>query len=107
MGVYNPFRDIEPQPKPRRTALLLFIPSEGIEEQGEEGRVDGLAVVVYNQARRARYRGGDDLGYDWYLQGKAEQRWNTFHDFTDAAKGLIAANFARAGASTLCRSAGR
>lgn len=45
----------------------------------------------------AHIRGGDDLGYDWYLQGKAEQRWNTFHDFSDAAKGLIAAGLTRAG----------
>jgi oligopeptidase B len=45
----------------------------------------------------AHIRGGDDLGYDWYLQGKAKARWNTFHDFVDAAKGLIAANFTSAG----------
>jgi oligopeptidase B len=45
----------------------------------------------------AHIRGGDDLGYDWYLQGKAKARWNTFHDFVDAAKGLIAAKFTRAG----------
>jgi oligopeptidase B len=45
----------------------------------------------------AHIRGGDDLGYDWYLQGKAEARWNTFHDFVDAANGLIAAKFTRAG----------
>jgi oligopeptidase B len=45
----------------------------------------------------AHVRGGDDLGYDWYLQGKAKARWNTFHDFVDVAKGLIAANFTRAG----------
>lgn len=45
----------------------------------------------------AHIRGGDDLGYDWYLQGKAKQRWNTFHDFVDVAKGLIAAGFASPG----------
>jgi len=45
----------------------------------------------------AHIRGGDDLGYDWYLQGKAEARWNTFHDFVDAAKGLIGAGFTAAG----------
>ena len=45
----------------------------------------------------AHIRGGDDLGYDWYLQGKTHQRWNTFNDFTDAAKGLIAAGFVQAG----------
>lgn len=43
----------------------------------------------------AHVRGGDDLGYDWYLQGKAKQRWNSFHDFVDAAKGLITAKFTR------------
>ncbi|QJU60384.1 S9 family peptidase [Sphingomonas sp. AP4-R1] len=45
----------------------------------------------------AHIRGGDDLGYTWYLQGKATERWNTFHDFSDAAKGLIAQGFAKAG----------
>lgn len=45
----------------------------------------------------AHIRGGDDLGYDWYLQGKATKRWNTFTDFVDAAKGLIAAKFTKAG----------
>ncbi|SNS35513.1 oligopeptidase B Serine peptidase. MEROPS family S09A [Sphingomonas laterariae] len=45
----------------------------------------------------AHIRGGDDLGYGWYLDGKAEKRWNTFHDFVDAAKGLIAGGFTRAG----------
>ncbi|GGE92864.1 peptidase S9 [Sphingomonas prati] len=45
----------------------------------------------------AHIRGGDDLGYDWYLQGKATQRWNTFHDFVDVAKGLIAEGFAKPG----------
>jgi oligopeptidase B len=51
----------------------------------------GFAVAI------AHIRGGDDLGYGWYLSGKAEHRWNTFNDFVDAAKGLIAAGFARAG----------
>jgi len=45
----------------------------------------------------AHIRGGDDLGYGWYLDGKAEARWNTFHDFSDAAKGLIDAGFAAPG----------
>jgi oligopeptidase B len=37
----------------------------------------------------AHIRGGDDLGYDWYLQGKAAKRWNTFHDFIDVGKYLV------------------
>jgi oligopeptidase B len=45
----------------------------------------------------AHIRGGDDLGYQWYLDGKLEKRQNTFHDFVDVAKFLIAEGFASAG----------
>ncbi|HEY0149970.1 MAG TPA: S9 family peptidase [Allosphingosinicella sp.] len=45
----------------------------------------------------AHIRGGDDLGYDWFLQGKLDKRTNTFNDFVDAAKGLIAEKFTKAG----------
>jgi oligopeptidase B len=45
----------------------------------------------------AHVRGGDDLGYGWFLDGKLERRTNTFNDFVDAAKGLIAAGFAAPG----------
>ena len=38
----------------------------------------------------AHIRGGDDLGRAWYKAGKREARTNTFHDFVDVAKGLIA-----------------
>ncbi|HCS17322.1 MAG TPA: S9 family peptidase, partial [Erythrobacter sp.] len=37
----------------------------------------------------AHIRGGDDLGRKWYLQGKLNERTNTFNDFVDVAKGLI------------------
>lgn len=45
----------------------------------------------------AHIRGGDDLGYSWYLDGKASKRWNSFNDFVDVARGLIAAGWTRAG----------
>src|SRR4051812_16798026 len=45
----------------------------------------------------AHIRGGDDMGYGWFLDGKLEKRWNSFHDFVDAAKGLIAAGFSAPG----------
>jgi len=45
----------------------------------------------------AHIRGGDDLGYQWFLDGKLDKRANTFNDFVDAAKGLVAAGFARPG----------
>ncbi len=45
----------------------------------------------------AHVRGGDDLGYRWFLDGKLDKRTNTFNDFVDVANGLIAADFAEAG----------
>jgi oligopeptidase B len=45
----------------------------------------------------AHIRGGDDLGYRWFLDGKLEKRTNTFNDFVDVAKGLAAEKFTRAG----------
>ena len=37
----------------------------------------------------AHIRGGDDLGRRWYLQGKLNERTNTFNDFVDVGRGLI------------------
>jgi oligopeptidase B len=45
----------------------------------------------------AHVRGGDDLGYGWFLDGKLGKRTNTFNDFVDVAKGLVEAKFTRAG----------
>ena len=45
----------------------------------------------------AHIRGGDDLGYQWFLDGKLTKRTNTFNDFVDVAKGLIAAGYTRPG----------
>mgnify|MGYP001997552682 FL=1 len=45
----------------------------------------------------AHIRGGDDLGRRWYLQGKLNERTNTFEDFVDVAKGLILAGYTEKG----------
>ena len=45
----------------------------------------------------AHIRGGTELGWDWYEQGKLEQRTNTFNDFVDVARHLIDEGFAKAG----------
>jgi oligopeptidase B len=45
----------------------------------------------------AHIRGGDDLGYKWFLDGKLAKRTNTFNDFVDVAKGLVAEKFTRPG----------
>jgi oligopeptidase B len=55
----------------------------------------------------AHIRGGDDLGYQWYLDGKVMKRENTFNDFVDVAKGLIAQGYVAQGRVTASgRSAG-
>ncbi len=48
----------------------------------------------------AHIRGGDDLGRRWYLQGKLFERANTFNDFVDAGRGLIAQGFTQEGMVT-------
>ena len=45
----------------------------------------------------AHIRGGDDLGYQWFLDGKLTKRTNSFNDFVDVAKGLIAQGYAKPG----------
>jgi oligopeptidase B len=48
----------------------------------------------------AHIRGGDDLGRRWYLGGKLFERRNTFNDFVDAGRGLIAAGYTAQGMVT-------
>ncbi len=45
----------------------------------------------------AHIRGGNDLGRKWYLQGKLNERTNTFNDFVDVAKGLVAKGYTEKG----------
>ena len=55
----------------------------------------------------AHIRGGDDLGQQWYLDGKLDKRANTFNDFVDVAKGLVAQGWTSAGRIAIAgRSAG-
>ena len=55
----------------------------------------------------AHIRGGDDLGQQWYHDGKLDKRTNTFTDFVDVAKGLVAGGWTSAGRIAIAgRSAG-
>ncbi|MEZ5710019.1 MAG: S9 family peptidase [Blastomonas sp.] len=48
----------------------------------------------------AHIRGGDDLGRQWYLDGKLASRTNSFTDFVDCARGLIAQGYSAPGRVT-------
>ena len=55
----------------------------------------------------AHIRGGDDLGQQWYLDGKLDKRTNTFNDFVDVAKALVAQGWTSPGRIAIAgRSAG-
>jgi len=41
----------------------------------------------------AHVRGGDEMGFQWYLDGKLEKRPNSFNDFIDVAKFLVAEKY--------------
>lgn len=45
----------------------------------------------------AHIRGGSEMGYSWYMNGKMDKKWNTFHDFIDTAEALIEKNYTKAG----------
>jgi oligopeptidase B len=45
----------------------------------------------------AHIRGGDDLGRRWYKDGKLDKRTNTFNDFVDVARGLVARGLTQTG----------
>ena len=45
----------------------------------------------------AHIRGGDDLGYQWFLDGKLKSRTNAFNDFVDVTRDLSAAGYAKPG----------
>ena len=45
----------------------------------------------------AHVRGGDEMGYHWYEDGKLAKRTNTFNDFVDVARFLVAEGYATEG----------
>jgi len=49
----------------------------------------------------AHIRGGMELGYDWYTQGKLQNKKNTFTDFIAAAEHLINSDFTYKGGITI------
>ncbi len=70
----------------RSTSMAMAPMASPIEPGFGTGRLSlvdrGFAFAI------AHIRGGDDLGQQWYKDGKLDKRTNTFNDFVDVAKGL-------------------
>ena len=109
-GTEVPVSIVYPKDFPRDGSAPLFLYAYGaygyaIPPGFSTGRLSlldrGFAYAI------AHIRGGDDLGQQWYLDGKLEKRTNTFNDFVDVAKGLIAGGWTSAGKIAIAgRSAG-
>ena len=109
-GTEVPVSIVYPKDFPKDGTAPLFLYSYGayghaIPPGFSTGRLSlldrGFAYAI------AHIRGGDDLGQQWYLDGKLEKRTNTFNDFVDVAKGLIAGGWSSAGRIAIAgRSAG-
>ncbi len=109
-GAEVPVSIVYPKDFPRDGSAPLFLYAYGaygyaIPPGFSTGRLSlldrGFAYAI------AHIRGGDDLGQQWYLDGKLEKRANTFNDFVDVAKRLIADGWTSAGKIAIAgRSAG-
>ncbi len=109
-GTEVPVSIVYPKDFPRDGSAPLFLYSYGaygyaIPPGFSTGRLSlldrGFAYAI------AHIRGGDDLGQQWYLDGKLDKRANTFNDFVDVARGLIAEGWTSAGKIAIAgRSAG-
>jgi oligopeptidase B len=99
-GTQVPVSIVYPADFPRDGSRPLFLYAYGaygyaIPPGFSTGRLSlldrGFAYAI------AHIRGGDDLGQQWYHDGKLEKRTNTFNDFVDVAKGLIDGGWTSAG----------
>jgi len=109
-GTQVPVSIVYPRDFPRDGSRPLFLYAYGaygyaIPPGFSTGRLSlldrGFAYAI------AHIRGGDDLGQQWYLDGKLDKRTNTFNDFVDVARGLIADQWTSAGRIAIAgRSAG-
>ena len=109
-GTMVPVSIVYPADFPRDGSRPLFLYAYGayghaIPPGFSTGRLSlldrGFAYAI------AHIRGGDDLGQQWYHDGKLEKRTNSFNDFVDVANALIAGGWTRAGRIAIAgRSAG-
>ena len=84
---------------PRDGSAPLFLYGYGAYGGGEDPGFSAVRLSLLDRGNfrhRPRAR-GDEMGYQWYLDGKLEKRSNTFNDFVDVAQFLVAQKYAHAG----------
>ena len=70
----------------------LYLYAYGAYGMGLEPDFSTIRLSLLNRGFAFAYahvRGGDEMGYQWYLDGKLDKRTNTFNDFVDIAHHLI------------------
>lgn len=85
---------------PRDGSAPLFLYGYGAYGMGMEPGFSTTRLSLVNRGviyGIAHVRGGDEMGYQWYLDGKLEKRTNSFNDFVDVARFLVAGKYTRAG----------
>jgi oligopeptidase B len=74
----------------------LFLYGYGAYGLGEEARFDSNLISLVDRGMIyaiAHIRGGNELGKQWYEDGKLMKKKNTFNDFIDSAEYLISNNW--------------
>lgn len=79
-----------------RNPLLLY--AYGSYGASADPRFDINALSLLNRGfvyAIAHVRGGQELGRQWYEDGKLLKKWNTFNDFIDCAEFLVEQNYTK------------
>jgi len=99
-GTHVPISIVYPRDLPRDGSAPLYLYSYGAYGHATDPDFSASRLSLLERGFAyaiAHVRGGDDLGYHWYEDGKLDKRPNTFNDFVDCARHLIGAGFSSAG----------
>ncbi|MFP6814444.1 MAG: prolyl oligopeptidase family serine peptidase, partial [Pseudomonadales bacterium] len=99
-GVDVPISVVYPENMPRDGSAPLYLYSYGAYGHATNPGFSTTRLSLLDRGfafALAHIRGGDELGYQWYEDGKLDKRTNTFNDFVDCARHLIEEGFSSVG----------
>jgi oligopeptidase B len=91
-GVQVPITIVYPNDYPRDGTGKLHLYGYGAYGAGTSPGFSASRLSLLDRGMAyaiAHVRGGDEMGYAWYEDGKLDKRTNTFNDFVDVARHLI------------------